>query len=83
MSNSVGLRVGAGRADITPEKGILLAGDIGRQRFMEEVKAPLFADVVVFESAGQTACFVSTPPTNVNRPCTDPLRQECAEILGT
>jgi hypothetical protein len=38
-----GFSVGFGSADITPAKGIQLAGDIGRYRPVEEVRMPLSA----------------------------------------
>ncbi|MHB1355864.1 MAG: neutral/alkaline non-lysosomal ceramidase N-terminal domain-containing protein [Anaerolineae bacterium] len=80
---SQGFSVGFGTADITPAMGIQLAGDIGRQRPMEEVRHPLKARALVVESAGKRVCVVMADVISISRPISLQLRTEIAQILGT
>ena len=78
-----GFRVGFGVADITPAMGIQLAGDIGRIRPAEEVRAPLKVRAMVVESAGKRACVISADVISIVRPIVLELRQAIAGLLGT
>ena len=53
------LKVGAARADITPDMGIQLAGDIGRYRPTEEIRDRLYVNVMVVESGTERFCWIS------------------------
>jgi len=77
------LLAGAARADITPEKGIQIAGDIGRRRPVEEIRAPLYAKALVLQQNGRTACILSLDVTGVMRKWANQLRRQVAEILDT
>ena len=83
MTQEDRLRVGAGRADITPEMGIQIAGDIGRVRPVEEIRNPLYARALVMESEGKRACFIATDATTVMRKWSTQIRQRVADMLGT
>jgi hypothetical protein len=78
-----GFRVGFGVADITPAMGIQLAGDIGRIRPTEEIRAPLKARALVVESEGKRACVISADVIAVVRPIALELRTEIARLLDT
>ena len=52
MTNQITLRAGAAKADISPAKGIQVAGDIGRLRPCTSVKEPIYARALVLEQQG-------------------------------
>jgi neutral ceramidase len=81
--NTQGFRVGFGVADITPAMGIQLAGDIGRIRPAEEIRAVLKARALVVESGGKRACVISADVISIVRPIVQELRAEIAHMLGT
>lgn len=72
------LLAGAGTADITPEKGIQIAGDIGRYRPVEEIREPLYAKALIIESGGHRACFVVLDVLAISRPWADEIRNRAA-----
>jgi hypothetical protein len=59
MTPTPRLLAAAGQADITPERGIQIAGDIGRPRPVEEIRNRLHAKALVVESGGERACLIS------------------------
>jgi len=77
------LWAGAGCADITPAQGIQLAGDIGRYRPVEEIRDPLYAKALVFQSQQKRACILSLDVTGVMRRWSDKLRRQVAKMLDT
>ncbi len=81
--NAPGFRVGFGTADITPAMGIQLAGDIGRIRPAEEIRAPLKVRALVVESQGKRACVISADVISIVRPIVQELRAEIARMLGS
>ena len=83
MGGNDSLLAGAGKADITPEMGIQIAGDIGNPRPVEEIHNPLYARALVLESAGRRACFISTDVTGIMRKYALELRRRAAECLDT
>ncbi|MDD5679054.1 MAG: neutral/alkaline non-lysosomal ceramidase N-terminal domain-containing protein [Kiritimatiellae bacterium] len=81
MTTEKKLLAGAGRADITPEMGIQIAGDIGRYRPVEEIKDRLQTKALVVSDGEQTACLVSSDLTSIQRDWADKLRAQIAEYL--
>lgn len=76
------LLAGAGRADITPELGIQLAGDIGRYRPTEEIRDRLFARALVLDSGGKRCCLLSLDLLAANDHWAGELRRRVGERLG-
>lgn len=77
------LFAGIGEADITPELGIQMAGDVDRKRQAEEIRAPLLAQAFVAEVSGKKICFVSMDALGTTREYGDRLRREIADVIGT
>lgn len=77
------LHAGIGEADITPKPGIQMAGDVDRQRPVEEIRSPLLAQALVAEVSGRKICFVSVDALGMTREYGDRLRREIAEAIGT
>jgi neutral ceramidase len=76
------LRVGAARADITPQMGIQLAGDIGRRRPVEEIRERLYANALVVERDGERFCILSLDVLAMGTDWADRIRQEIARQFG-
>ncbi|NQU12431.1 hypothetical protein HQ590_16670 [bacterium] len=80
--SDAGLRAGVGQADITPARGIQIAGDIGRYRPVEEIRDPLFAKAMIVEQGGRRACFVVLDVLAITRQWSDAIRRQAAERFG-
>jgi len=76
------LRVGAAQIDITLEKGIQIAGDIGRYRPVEEIREPLYTRALIIESGGRKACVLSMDILWITRRWADEIRNQAAERFG-
>jgi len=76
------LYAGAARVDITPEKGIQLAGDIGRYRPTEEIRDKLYANALVIESGDKRICLLSLDLLATTNEWSDKIRQGVAERFG-
>lgn len=76
------LQAGAGRADITPEMGIQLAGDIGRLRPTEEIREPVYANALVVEKNGRRLCLLSLDLLATTCEWADRLRDEACDRFG-
>jgi hypothetical protein len=59
MTQHANMCLGIAETEITPARGIQLAGDIGRFRPMEEVRDPVFAQALVLEHNGKRVCLVT------------------------
>ena len=75
------LFVGAAKADITPDFGTQISGDIGRYRPVEEIRDRLYARIVVLKSGDQTACLVLCDMAAIQREHSLPIRAKIAAIL--
>ena len=73
---------GAARADITPEMGTQLAGDIGRRRPVEEIRDRLYANALVLESAGRRICLLSLDLLCITNHWSDVIRRQASEKFG-
>lgn len=73
---------GAGCADITPELGIQLAGDIGRYRPVEEIRERLYARALVLKADGQRCCLLTLDLLSATNPLADDLRRLVGAQLG-
>ena len=82
MSGNDTLRAGAAMVDITPQKGIQLAGDIGRHRPMEEVREPIFARALVLECGGKRCCILSLDLLAITNYWAGEIRRRSAERFG-
>ncbi len=76
------LHVGAAKADITPDFGTQISGDIGRYRPVEEIRDPLYARVFVFKSADETACIVACDMACIAQQRAWEIRGRIAKIIG-
>ncbi|MCE5237411.1 hypothetical protein LLH23_02850 [bacterium] len=77
------LLVGAARADITPDYGTQISGDIGRYRPVEQIRDRLYARIFVFRSGGVTACLVACDMACISQNHSRNLRARIAEALDT
>lgn len=77
------LWVGAARADITPDLGTQLSGDIGRYRPVEEIRDRLYARVFVLKSPDETACVVACDMACIAQHLAWDIRCRIAEMIGT
>jgi len=59
-SNSVGLKAGAAKIDITPEEPVNMSGYAGRKALSTGVHDPLSARAVAFEANGKRLVLIST-----------------------
>lgn len=76
------LLVGAGEADITPAKGIQIAGDIGRYRPVEEIRDPLFAKALVIEAGDKRVCWLSLDILAISRKWANEIKKQAAAQYG-
>ncbi len=76
------LFAGAAAADITPGKGIQLAGDIGSYRPVETIHDPLFARALVLQSGGRKVCWVTLDVLAMSRGWADRMRARIAGRYG-
>ena len=74
-----GWKAGAAQVDITPEKGIQIAGDIGRYRPVEEIRDSLFAKALAIEGNGKRVCIVQMDLTMLEQKYGDIIRHSAAE----
>ncbi len=77
------LRIGAASADITPQMGIQLGGDIGRYRPQEEVRMPLKARALVAEQGSRRVCIVACDVPGIDDTISRMLQAEIAALLDT
>ena len=82
LTYSKNWKAGAAKVDITPKKGIQLAGDIGRLRPVEEILDPLFAKALVVEHSGKRACFVQMDLTIITRRFSDKIKADVRKKFG-
>lgn len=75
------LSAGAGLADITPDYGIQLAGDIGRYRPCEEIRERLYVRALVLESEGRRCCLLSLDLLAASNGWADEIRRQVGEVL--
>ena len=76
------LRAGAGVADITPELGIQIAGDIGRHRPCEEIRERLKVRALVLDDGAKRCCLLSLDLLAASNDWADRVRREVAGALG-
>ena len=82
MSENGTLKAGAAMADITPQRGIQLAGDIGRYRPMEEVREPIYARALVLELQGKRCCILSLDVLAITNYWAAEIRRRAARRFG-
>lgn len=76
------LLAGAARAEITPELGIQIAGDIGRHRPCTGIQEPLFARALILEQAGKRFCLLSLDVLAIDNPWADEIRRRAQRQYG-
>ena len=76
------LRAGAARAEITPDRDVSLAGEVGWFRPGKYVESPLYARALVLEQAGQKLCFISLDLTIITEDVARPIRTQIANACG-
>ncbi len=82
MKGKETLRAGAAMADITPDLGIQIAGDIGRYRPVEEIREPLYARCLVIETPGKRVCWLSLDVLAISRKWADVIKKQAAARHG-
>ena len=80
--SSEALKAGSAKVDITPEKGIQLAGDVGRLRPTEGILDPLFAKALALEQNGKKACIVQMDLTIITKRFSDKIKAEAEKKYG-
>ncbi len=73
------LRAGAAKTVISPEKGIQIAGDIGRHRPCSNVLEPLYARALALEHAGERYAILSIDVLAIDNPWADEIRRRAQE----
>lgn len=76
------LLAGAGMADITPEKGIQIAGSIGLYRPVEEIRDPIYAHALVLQVNEKKVCILSLDLLAITRKWADEIRQQACARFG-
>ena len=76
------LSVGAAKADITPEYGTQISGDIGRYRPVEEIRDRLYARIILVKSGRAAACVIACDMACVARDKGLKIRTMVADIIG-
>jgi len=76
------LKAGAAQVDITPERGIQLAGDIGRYRPVEFILDPIYAKALILESNGCKLCFLSCDLACIATEWVNKIRRLASERFG-
>ena len=76
------LLVGAAKADITPDYGTQISGDIGRYRPVEEIRDRLCARIIVMKSEESTACIVACDMACISRNRALDFRTRIAGLIG-
>jgi neutral ceramidase len=76
------LRVGAAKVDISPEKGIQIAGDIGRRRPCTGILDPIFARALVLEQGSRRYCILSIEVLAIDNPWADEIRRRARKEYG-
>jgi hypothetical protein len=76
------LRVGAAKVDISPAKGVQIAGDIGRYRPCTGVKDPIYARALVIERDGRQFCFLSIEVLSIDPPWAAEIRRRALKVHG-
>jgi hypothetical protein len=76
------LFVGAAKADITPDFGTQISGDLGRYRPVEEIRDRLYARIVVLKSGDHTACLVLCDMACIQGSIGLQIRAKIADILN-
>ncbi len=74
-TKNTSLRAGAAKVDISPAKGIQLAGDIGRRRPCTGIADPIYARALVLEKNGKQCCVLSLDVLAIDTPWADELRR--------
>ena len=76
------LRAGAAKADISPEKGIQIAGDIGRRRPCTGVREPIYARALALEQGGKPYCILTLDVLAIDNPWADEIRNRAQSAFG-
>ena len=76
------LKAGAARVEITPERDVSLAGEVGWYRPAKYVESPLHARALVVEDGATRLCFVSLDVTIVTAEVGARIRQGIEERCG-
>jgi hypothetical protein len=76
------LLAGAATGDITPAMGIVLAGDIGHHRTVEEIRERLYAHALVLQVGKKRFCFVSMDLCIFSNGWSDHMRSEVQKRFG-
>jgi len=76
------LMAGAGRADITPELGTQLAGDIGRYRPAEKIIDRIYVNAIVISDGKEKFCWLSADLLSSNNEWAWKLRHALAREFG-
>ena len=76
------LHAGAAKVKISPEKGIQIAGDIGRRRPCTAVKEPIYARALVLEQAGKRFCILSLDVLAIDNRWAGEIRRRAQDAYG-
>ncbi len=76
------LKAGAAKVDICPEKGIQIAGDIGRNRGCTGIIDPIYTRALVLEQDGRKFCILSIDTLLVDTPWMIEIRKRIQKAHG-
>ncbi len=76
------LHAGAAKADISPDEGIQIAGDIGRRRPCTGVKEPIYARALVLQEGQNRFCILSIDVLAIDDLWADEIRRRAFDSFG-
>lgn len=76
------LCAGAAKADISPQKGIQIAGDIGRRRPCTGVREPIYARALVLGHGQKRFCILALDVLAIDNPWADEIRRRAQDAYG-
>jgi neutral ceramidase len=80
--NSAGLYAGVARVEITPDRDVSLAGEVGWYRPAKYIESPLCARALVVEDGATRLCFLSLDVTIVTEAITQRIRNAVEAKCG-
>jgi len=75
-----GLMAGVARVDITPERGVQVAGAVGLHRPAKYVADPIFARALVLTAGDEKLCIISADLTIITREYSDQVREWAGKL---
>src|SRR5262245_43952047 len=76
------MKAGAAKVDISPPKGIKIAGPIGKRRAWTRIAHRLYARALVLEQDVRRICILSMDVLIIDMPWADEIRRRVGKLCG-